>query len=130
MKEVPKHNMLVVMGDFNVHLGRDVVKNSFHKPDYSNGKLMHDFAEETGLFVTNTSSKKKIGKLGTFISDMSGTKSQVDYIMVNRKFKNSVHNCESYNSSSSMGSDQRVVTSKIKLSPRTSKAVSIRVNYE
>ena len=35
-----------------------------------------------------------------------------------------------YNSFSSMGSDHRVVTSKIKLNLRTSKAVSIRVNYE
>ena len=55
------------MGDFNAHLGRDVVQYSFHKSSCSNGKLMHDVVEATGLFVTNTSSKKNIGKL--FISN-------------------------------------------------------------
>ena len=46
VKEVPKHDMLVVMGDFNAHLGRNV-KYSFHKSIDSNGKLVHTFVEET-----------------------------------------------------------------------------------
>ena len=122
--------MLIVLGDFNAHLGRDVVKYSFHETSNSNGKLVNDFVEEVGLFIANTSFQKKIGKLWTFISDMSGTKSQVDYIMINKKWKNSVHNCEAYNTFSSMGSDHRVVTSKLKLSLRTSKAISTGVNYD
>ena len=62
--------------------------------------------------------QKKPAKLWTYLSDMSGRKTQVDYITINKKWKNSVHNCQSYNSFSSLGSDHRVVTAKIKLSFR------------
>ena len=78
VKEVLKHNMLVAMGDFNAHLGV-VVKYSIHKSSNSNGKLVYDFVEETGLFITSTSVQKKLGKFWTFTLDMSGIKSQVDY---------------------------------------------------
>ena len=37
-------------------------------------------------------------ELWTYISDMSGRKTQIDYILVNRKWRNSVHNCEAYHS--------------------------------
>ena len=61
---------------------------------------------------------------------MSGRKTQVDYIMVNRKWKNSVHNYQSYNTFSSLGSDHRVVTMKMKLSFRQSKTVSSGKNHD
>ena len=50
------------------------------------------------------------------MSDCSGAKSQVDYIMVRNKWRNSTKNCEAYNSFSSIGSDNRILTAKIKLS--------------
>ena len=107
--EVPKHNLLLVLGDFNAHLGKEVGKYTYHDRTNRNGKLLIDLAQETGLVITNIHKQKKSGKLWTFISDMSGTKSQVDFILVNSKWKNSVKNCEAYNSFSSMGSDHRIV---------------------
>ena len=61
---------------------------------------------------------------------MSSRKPQVDYTMVNKKWKNSVHNCQSYNTFSSLGSDHRVVNMKMKLSFRQSKTVSRGKNYD
>lgn len=101
-------DMLVVTGDFNTHIGRDVVKYSFHESSNSNGKLVHDFVEEAGLFITNIPFQKKLKNLWTFISDMSGTKSQIDYTMNNRKWKNLIHNCQSCNYFRSMGLDHRI----------------------
>ena len=95
-----------------------------------NGSIMKDFVQENGLIVTITSFQKKEGKLWTFISDMSGHKSQVDFILVNKKWKNSVKNCETYNSFSSMGSDHRIVTAKVKLSLRTCWAPPRKPNYD
>ena len=60
---------------------------------------------------------------------MSSRNTQVDYIMVNKKWKNSVHNCQSYNTFCSIGSDHRVVTMKMKLSFRQIKTVSRGKNY-
>ena len=118
---IPKHNVLLVIGDFNAHLGEDKVKCSYHKNTNSNGELLNDLSSEANLLITNTHFQKKKEKLWTYISDMSDAKTQVDYILINRKWKNSVKNCEAYSSFSSIGSDHRVVTAKLKLSLRTSK---------
>ena len=130
VQEVPKHNLLLVLGDFNAHLGEDVGKFTYHEKTNSNGRLMTDFAQEAGLVITNINLQKKKGKLWTFISDMSGTKSQVDFILVNKKWKNSVKNCEAYNTFSSMGSDHRIVSAKVKLSLRTAKAPKLKPKYD
>lgn len=50
--------------------------------------------------------------------------------MVNRKWKNSVHDFPSRISLSSVSSDHRVVVAKIKLSLRTSKASPRRIIYQ
>ena len=118
VRSIPKHNLLLVMGDFNAHIDKSVVRFPYHNQCNNNGKLMADFMQETDLLVTNGRFQKKKGKLWTFISDMSGTKTQIDYILVNKKWKNSIHNCESYNSFSSVGSDHRIVTAKVKMSLR------------
>ena len=111
----------MVIGDFNAHLGEDVAKYTYHKNTNSNGQLMNDLNNEANLMTTNTYFQKKKEKLWTFISDMNDAKTQVDYILINRKWKNSVKNSEAYSSFSSMGSDHRVVTAKLKLSLRICK---------
>ena len=52
---------------------------------------------------------------------MSGTRTQVDYILIRNKWKNSVKNCEAYNTFSSVGSDHRILTATLKLSLRVTK---------
>ena len=117
------------MGDFNAHIDKSVVRFPYHDDFNNNGKLMKDFIQETDLLVANGRYQKKKGKLWTFISDMSGTKTQIDYILVNKKWKNSIHNCESYNSFSSVGSDHRIVTAKVKMSLRKCVTPPDKDNY-
>ena len=47
---------------------------------------------------------------------MTGAKSQIDYILINKKWKNSVQNVEAYSSFASTGSDHRIVIARLKLS--------------
>ena len=122
---IPKHNVLLVMGDFNAHLGEDTARYSYHQKANINGEIVNELVKETNLMVTNTHYRKKAGKLWTFISDMNEAKSQVDYIMVNRKWRNTVKNCEAYSTFSSVGSDHRILTAKLKLSLRTCKAPTV-----
>ena len=52
---------------------------------------------------------------------------QLDYILVRKKWRNSVHNAEAYKSFNTVGSDHRVVAAKLKLSlraPRKEKRIS------
>ena len=126
---IPKHNVILVMGDFNAHLGNNDVQHTYHTTTNKNGCLMNDYIQEANLMVGNTSYRKKSNKLWTFISDMSGVKTQVDYILINRKWKNSMKNCEAYNSFGSLGSDHRIVTAKIKVSFRLPRAPT-QIRYD
>ena len=64
------------------------------------------------------------------MSDYSGAKTQVDYIMLRNKWRNSTKNCEAYNNFSSIGSDHRILTSKIKLSLRATKRQKSQPIYD
>ena len=119
-KTTPKHNMLVILGDFNAHLGKSFVEHSYHEESSRNGEYLLDFAEEQELTICNCNFKKKPGKMWTFI-DPSGRLYQKDYILINNKWKNSVKNAEPFSSFSSVGSDHRVVSATIRLSLRTPK---------
>lgn len=118
---IPKHNVTMVIGDFNAHIGKDDARHTFHEKTNNNGRLLLDMVEETNLIITNTTFQKKKGKLWTFISDMSHAKSQIDYILINKKWKNSIKNVEAYSSFASVGSDHRIVTAHVKLSLRSTK---------
>ena len=130
INSIPKHNLLLVIGDYNAHLGPTDVHYTYHNETNSNGRMLLDLATECNMEITNTRFQKKAGKLWTYISDMSGTKSQVDYILVNRKWKNSIKNVEAYNSFASSGSDHRLLSARIKLSLRTAKAPSKGPSYD
>ena len=47
--------------------------------------------------------------------------SQIDYVIINKKWKNSATNCRAYNSFASIASDHRIVSAQIKLSLRVNK---------
>ena len=71
--------------------------------------------------ITNTKFQKKHSKLWTYVSDMTNLKSQVDYILINRKWTNSVKDVCAHNSFASIGSDHRLLRAKIKMSFHTKK---------
>ena len=79
------------------------------------------------MVITNTKFKKKeAGKLWTYISDMSGTKSQVYFIPVNIKCKE----CWGINSFASSDSDHHLLSARVKLSLRTSKTPAKGPRYD
>ena len=48
----------------------------------------------------------------------NNTKAQIDYVLINKKWKNSAMNCEAYSSFEGVSTDHRIVTAKIRLSLR------------
>ena len=120
IKQVPKHNLLAIGGDFNAQLGKQDYKFSYHTSTNRNGAFLASVLTQFNLRATNTMFQKRPGKLWT-IDYANGSKGQVDYILINRKWLNSIMNCEAYSSFDSMNSDHRIVTSQIRLSVRASK---------
>ena len=60
---------------------------------------------------------KKEGKLWTY-TYANNSKAQIDYVFINRKWKNCAMNCEAYSSFEGVSSDHRIVTAKLRLSLR------------
>ena len=49
---------------------------------------------------------------------MNDNRTQIDYVFINKKWKNSALNCEAYSSFECVSTDHRIVTAKIRLSLR------------
>lgn len=122
VRSIPKHNLLVIGGDMNAHIGREDNKHkfSFHDGTNRNGEYLLTFLLENNLQCMNTRFQKRPGKLWTHQSP-NGDKAQLDYLFMNKKWINSCHNCEAYSSFYGVSTDHRIVTSKLKLSLRANK---------
>ena len=72
---------------------------------------------ENRLTCLNTNIRKREGKLWTY-KYANNSKPQIDYVFINRKWKNSAMNCEAYSSSEGVSSDHQIVTAKVRLSQR------------
>ena len=115
---IPKHNVLVIGGDMNAQIGRNGNHiYSQHNSSHRNGQHLTDFTIEKRFTCPNGNFQKKEGKLWTN-TYANNTKVQIDYVVTNKKWKNSAVNCEAYSSFEGVSSDHRIVTKKIKLSLR------------
>ena len=55
IREIPKHNVLIIGWDFNTHLGQDNgYKFSYHQTTNRNGQLLNDFLIENNMICLNT----------------------------------------------------------------------------
>ena len=125
ISDVPAHHLLLVVGDMNARLGRTNDKDTgwyYHDRTNRNGGLLRDTMLECNLEASNHRFQKKKGKLWTFLSDGTLSKGLIDYILIRKKWRNSLKNTEAYNFFNSIGSDHRVVICKMRVSLRKSKS--------
>ena len=90
---------------------------SLHNTSNRNGQHLTDFMIENRLACLNTNYQKREGKLWTY-TYANNTKTQIDYVLINKKWKNSAMNCEAYSSFEGVSTDHRIVMAKIRLSLR------------
>ena len=95
---------------------------SFHQETNANVKSLNDLMEEHVLIAADTRSKKARKKLWTWLSPPDSNhathRQHIDFIMIRRKWSNGIKNAQAYNSFASVGSDNRVVLAKMRLSLR------------
>ena len=110
--------LLVIGGDTNAQIGKNRNnKYNLHNMSNRNGQHLTDFMIENRLTCLNTNYQKREGKLWTY-TYANNSKAQIDYVFINRKWKNSAMNCEAYSSFEGVSSDYRIVTAKLRLSLR------------
>ena len=132
MQHVPAHNIVFLCGDFNAHLGIDNVPQSYHAHTNRNGEHLVNFMESFDVVAANTRFQKPDRKLWT-CQYPNGSRGQVDYILVRRKWFRTVTNIETYASTfSGIQSDHKAVTAKVKLrlwSPRKTQSDFRLINF-
>ena len=67
--------------------------------------------------MLNTNYQKREGKFWTY-TYANNSKAQIDYVFINKKWKNSAMNCEAYSSFEGVSSGHRIIKAKIRLSLR------------
>ena len=92
-------------------------KYSLRNTSNRNGQHLTDFMIENRLTCLNTNYQKREGKLWTY-TYANNSKAQIDYVFINKKWKNSAMNCEAYSSFEGVSYDHLIVTAKIRLSLR------------
>ena len=118
VRSIPKHNLLVIGGNMNAQIGKNRNnKYSLDNTSNRNGQHLTDFMIENRLTCLNTNYQKREGKLWTY-TYANNSKAQIDYIFINKKWKNSAMNCEAYSTFEGVSSDHRIVTAKLRLSLR------------
>ena len=118
VRSIPKHNVLDIGGDMNVQIGKNGnSKYSLHSTSNRNGQHLTDFMIENRLTCLNTNSQKREGKLWTY-THANNSKALIDYVFINKKWKNSAMNCKVYSSFEGVSSAHRIVTAKIRLNLR------------
>ncbi|KAJ8406148.1 hypothetical protein AAFF_G00303790 [Aldrovandia affinis] len=128
VRDVPAHNFLAILGDFNARLGPEDARIPYHDSTNRNGAYLTALLMEHELLPVNTMFRKRTGKRWTFQDRASGMLRQLDYILVRQKWRNSILNAEPYSTFSSVGSDHRVVSRRVRLSLRVPKP-SPRIRY-
>ena len=120
VQSIPDHTMLLIGGDFNAHIeGRF----SYHNSTNQNGTHLLEFINQNNLIIGNTSFQKARKKLWTWRSP-KGDLAQIDFCLYRKRWRNSIKDCQAYNSSNPIGGDHRIVSTKIRLSLRTPKVLT------
>ena len=112
---------LIVMGDFNGKVGEnreeDIVGPFGLGSRNENGQYVVDFCTRHKLHVTNTWFQQKISAQHTWVSPDGVTKNQIDYVLVDKRFRQGVRNSKSM-PGADCGSDHNPVIATIKIKLR------------
>uniref|UniRef100_A0A8D8Q762 Craniofacial development protein 2 n=1 Tax=Cacopsylla melanoneura TaxID=428564 RepID=A0A8D8Q762_9HEMI len=105
LKKLPKHELNIVMGDFNAKVGkgRDGTHIGSHGLGERNdrGDILSTFAAENNLIILNTFFQLPNRRLYTWTSPRDNgrdiwIRNQIDYIMVNQRYRNSFTSVKTY----------------------------------
>ena len=97
LDKAPKQDIKLVLGDFNAKVGKDSINScsrymgeSCNDSTNENGEKLLEFAAYNDMILANTLGKHKKSRCTTWHSPDGQTANQIDYILIDRRFKSSV----------------------------------------
>jgi hypothetical protein len=136
VNQVARHDMLMIIGDWNAKVGKDweTWRGALGKFGYGKenerGERLLNFCLSNNMTVANTMFyKKKEKHYWTWESPDKTTKNQIDYIIVNRKWKTSVTACRSF-PGPDIGSDHQLVLAGVHMKLKRMKTAPKTKRYD
>ena len=109
---------LIIMGDFNAKVGEgkegDIAGQYGLGERNERGERVIQFCTENQLAISNTYFQKPARKLYTWKSPGDWCRNQIDYILIRKRFRNSIKNCQTY-PGADINSDHNPVIANVKL---------------
>jgi len=126
--DVPPHNVLILAGDLNARLGSDshttnpraIGKHTYHHSTDDNGNRLVNYCEACNMRSTQTRFPQPKSRSWTWSHPNGKSKAQLDHILINGKWLNSIRNVRAYNTVE-LNSDHRIVSAKLSISLRAPK---------
>ena len=128
VRHIPKHKVLIIDEGVNAHLGEDGNDKFclYSLPNW-NGEYLADIFLKNRKVCLNTKSKNIERKRWTY-THPNNSKALPDYVFINKKWINSVVNCEAYFSFDGVSFNHRIVSVKIRLSLRRKKKQTVKTS--
>ena len=119
IKYVKTGDILCAMGDLNATLGKERTTDITGKYGLGtwneHGERLIEFFQQNELLITNTFFKQHPRKLHIWKSPDGETRNQIDYILINKRFRNCVKQVKTY-PGCDITSDHNPVIVKMKIS--------------
>ena len=133
IENTPLHNVLLICGDFNAKVGPASALFTYNKKSNRNGTYLLDLMNSQQLFAANLMFQKPNRRLWTFRYP-NGAKSQLDYILIRKKWSKSIRNINAItNVFGTLQSDHRALIAQVQLKLRSNKqhtATTPRPNFK
>ncbi len=118
-----KGDVILIMGDFNARVGLEqacsaqstVGKHAVDKQN-QNGRRLVDFCLFNGFVVINTFFPHKRVHQTTWMHPKTKQWHMLDYVLVNRKFRNSIHDVRAHRGATGdIGTDHHLLIAKVRI---------------
>jgi exonuclease III len=118
-EELPKHDAIVTLGDFNAKLGKEQIyretigRHSLHETTSNNGLRLIQYATTNSLKILSTWYPKKDIHKGTWKIPGTEDTNQIDHILMSKRWATDIENIRTYRGANS-DSDHFLVGARLK----------------
>ena len=127
---------MAIVGDFNAKVGKRTNENekkaigNFALGERNNnGEELVNFAIENKLSIMNTLFQKHPRRLFTWTSPDGNTKNQIDYVLIQQRWKSAISNVGTV-PSADCDSDHEMLKATFKIRLRTMKKFQMPIRYD
>ena len=133
LKQVKSTDIVITMGDFNAKVGKgrsgDVVGDHGLGERNERGDRLVQFCQEQEMWIANTHFQKPERKLYTWRSPGDVYRNQIDFLLINKRFKNCVKDVKSY-PGADVNSDHNLLIGRVSIKLKKVKKQKGREQYD